>query len=269
MKTVIIHHHIFKNAGTTVDWVLKKNFGDDAVQYDQAGPQYLSEQDILRVLGGHPNCRSFSSHQSHVQRIHAADYRFIDIAFVRHPIDRLRSVYDFYQSSPQLTTPFAEFAHSRSLRDFICEVALGTFEALTCNVQTWIFATGFAIPWHAPTEDELAAAKQRAREVQCLGLVERFDESMALAETVLAQASIAVDFRYRVMNQSSRRQPRLDDRLGALAQLVGDAIYSQLIDRNYLDLELWEFAGAEVSRRLANFRSIDQRIERISGRAEA
>ena len=46
MRSVIIHNHLFKNAGSSFDWVLQKNFGDDFVDHreDQEmieGAKYL------------------------------------------------------------------------------------------------------------------------------------------------------------------------------------------------------------------------------------
>ena len=33
MKQVILHGHIFKNAGTTLDWALKRSFGKAFVDH--------------------------------------------------------------------------------------------------------------------------------------------------------------------------------------------------------------------------------------------
>lgn len=39
MNNVVVHYHIFKNAGSIVDWILKKNFGELARKFDGPDPE--------------------------------------------------------------------------------------------------------------------------------------------------------------------------------------------------------------------------------------
>ena len=62
-RVVILHGHMFKNAGSTFDWALNKNFGkafidhrDDAALL-KGGGAYLSD-----FLNSNPEVKAFSSH---------------------------------------------------------------------------------------------------------------------------------------------------------------------------------------------------------------
>ena len=49
MRHVIVHYHIFKNAGSTVDSVLKNNFGDRCGSIEGRNPwDTLCPDDILK-----------------------------------------------------------------------------------------------------------------------------------------------------------------------------------------------------------------------------
>lgn len=63
-QPVIVHIHILKNAGTTIDWILQKNFGENSKFFDHPDPYTtLDQKDLLNFLSIHKETKSVSSFQ--------------------------------------------------------------------------------------------------------------------------------------------------------------------------------------------------------------
>lgn len=64
-RPLLLHYHIFKNAGTTFDWILERNFRQDALKFDDITKPRptLSTEQMLQFLAIHYNAKSISSHQ--------------------------------------------------------------------------------------------------------------------------------------------------------------------------------------------------------------
>ena len=50
-KPIIVHFHIFKNAGTTIDTLLERNFSKDAVKMDLGPRERLPWKNVINYLG--------------------------------------------------------------------------------------------------------------------------------------------------------------------------------------------------------------------------
>ncbi len=135
-RIIIAHGHIFKNAGTTFDYSLERNFGKRFVDHRDDAPMrkkgskylknYLKENKHLQAISSHHMCYPFPN---------LPETKIIPAYFFRHPIERIRSVYNFERKqksgtpgainakknllknmyygecSPKLTLQFAIFTH--------------------------------------------------------------------------------------------------------------------------------------------------------------
>lgn len=96
MRTVIIHYHIYKNAGTSFDHVLGHNFGDRHELFDGPFPFFTIDQEQLdRIIMRRPHAVAFSSHQIMLPPPSSLDYRALAAIFVRNPFLRIASIYRF------------------------------------------------------------------------------------------------------------------------------------------------------------------------------
>lgn len=266
-RTVLLHHHIFKNAGSTVDAVLTRNFPDRAVLHDkpvEQGKHLLSPDEVKAVLDDNPQAVSLSSHQLNLQRFSFWDVDVIDLALVRHPLDRLRSMHQFYNKSPQLQTPLALCAQAHPLGGFVEQLLGNAFRRHASDFQTWVFGASTLGRYRRPTAALLASAKERLAGLGCPGVVELFDESMAVAETVVAGRIGPVDFSYRVVNRTSAAGSTLESRLAGLREEIGQNAYDRLGEMNRLDIELWEFARQVVLERAGRIPGIYNTLRRLA-----
>jgi hypothetical protein len=62
MRTIILHYHLFKNAGTSVDHVLRQNFPSAWVSQEFPGKGGNNTADVSHWITSSPQTIAFSSH---------------------------------------------------------------------------------------------------------------------------------------------------------------------------------------------------------------
>ena len=246
---VIIHHHIFKNAGTTLDFILQKNFGSDFANYDlnNAAGQITQEQ-LLKFLGEQENIKAISSHHFHGQAFKSDNHIFFDMIFLRHPLDRLRSMYDFYHANKSIDDPLTASAKKMSLCEYL-DYLLQYHPHQVNNVQVNILANNGRY-LRPPNKQDFSAAKVRLNNVSTIGTLCLFDEALVAAEYFLYPAFGKLDLSYKSQNVHKDKHEELQSRLEHIKQECGDKLYEQLLLMNQLDLKLLEHTKKEVCRRL-------------------
>ena len=114
MRDVIVHYHIFKNAGSSIDACLANSFGPRWHNYDiDEDWANITSDDLRQHLAEHPDLRAISSHQARSPDPSGGDLRAHPIVFVRHPIDRVGSMYSFAVSRGE------EFAADRTFAQYV------------------------------------------------------------------------------------------------------------------------------------------------------
>jgi len=256
LRTVITHGHIFKNAGTTFDWSLQRNFGDGFLDHREdrvmreRGTAHLGE-----LLQDQTQLRAVSSHHLCHRMPELSDCRVLPVYLLRHPLQRIASVYDF-ERRQQAETPGARAAKQKSFKDYVAWRMQPGVPRTIRNYQT-IYLAGV----HnysdelEPGLDIFGTAMSTVRQTPLIGVVERYDESMVLMEHSLRDYFPDLDLSYVRQNVTRRgwfgrrssSATSVLSRLGSLQQTV--------VDNNSLDLAIYQL----VSRRL------DGMIERYSG----
>ena len=94
-RPVIVHFHLFKNAGTSVDKILQENFGERWIEIEGPNNRKLDPEDLIAFIRDNPQYDAISSHTAVVTVQEYEDIEIIPIFLLRHPIDRIRSAYDF------------------------------------------------------------------------------------------------------------------------------------------------------------------------------
>ena len=118
MRTVIAHGHIFKNAGTTFDWALEKNFGKSFCDHREDKPMRQQGASYLtQYLLDNPQINAISSH--HLCETSTIDeIDIIPVFLLRHPIERILSVYTF-EREQKSSSPGAKAAKKYNFKDYV------------------------------------------------------------------------------------------------------------------------------------------------------
>lgn len=256
-RAVLIHYHIFKNAGSTIDFALENSFGKSFSLAD--GKQFNSVLDhnaLIGFLNSHPSVRAISSH--HLRLPSPADdrFRFYEIVILRHPIDRLLSAYDFYRRSPELQDPLQATAATCNFNTFIVFL-INNFPHLVNNAQVNFLSCGGS---KIPREPDLKRALKMLPEVSIIGTVELLNLALVFAEFFLGSVFGHVDFSYARQNVNPQRLPDLSKRLSRARELCGATQYERLLKLNKLDLTLFDAADQEVRKRYATVPHNEQQL---------
>ncbi len=255
-RYVFLHYHIFKNAGTTIDSILERNFGARLAYLH--GDKYnaaLTNTDLLEFLQQNPEVMAVSSHHLRPPKPENETFVFFDIVFLRHPLDRLRSIYDFYRRGESSDDPLAADARSAGLKQFV-ERLLIFHPYLVNDAQVNFLANGGRYT-HPPTPADLEGAAAVITQAAVPGVTERVELSLRAARYYLYPAFGQLDMRCGQENVSPGRLQTLEVRLKQMRQTCGRRLYDKLLEMNALDLKLLERADLEIDRRLQGIPDFD------------
>ena len=242
MRHVVVHYHIFKNAGTTIDAILTRNFGSSHGHIEGKKPwDTLASDSILQFARGGRGLKAISSHCARLPIPSDAHIVFYPLIFLRHPIDRVGFVYAFErkqaENSPDLGVKIALEEDIRGYVKWRLEEGHGS---VIKNFQVVHLAgreRDMRIA-HA-TKDDLSIALERLNRLEFFGIVECFQESILKMERYLSNTFGPINTSCRIENRSPDRKETLKERVDELRCELGSALYDEILDKNSLDLELY------------------------------
>ena len=249
-KPLLVHYHIFKNAGTSVDKILSESFGETwAVCDDSPEKLRLFNNDIEAFAKANPGVCAISSHQARPFPIHRG---FIPIVFLRHPIDRARSIYYFTKRDP------VQFDHALardgSFKDYVNwwldrpSSALRNYQVIYLSQASFRVAD---VSEAVACREDLWEVRNFLSSLRFFGLVRRFQDSCRGFDACYKRTFPALQMRFIRENAST------DDSLSETAALkvareeLGEATYMRLVQANRLDLALYKRAMELFDRNLA------------------
>ena len=257
-RFLIVHYHIFKNGGSTVASILEREFENNFATVH--GPDDVSVVDLVSLsnfVSSHGGVQAISSHHLRYPKPVLPNTIIFDCCFLRHPLDRLQSMYSYFQRIDS-DDPLCRMAHQESSRSFFRKL-MGSAPHLVSNVQVTMLALGGAFTRPVDTPDVEVAADIVAK-MAIPGLVEKFDESLVAAEYFLKPAFPRLRLDYLPQNVSRPLGANPGDRQEWLRHSWGPDLYGALAHLNECDLELWRRAEREVARRLDLAPSPEQRL---------
>lgn len=252
MRTVICHYHIYKNAGTSFDAVLRASFGDRHLSFDGPFPFFTIDQEQLdRIIVRKGDAAAFSSHQIQLPVPQSRDYRVLGVVFLRHPILRLASVWRFKRRSADGTVT-ARLAAAHDFAAWLAASFADTREITqVSNAQTRLLSAPHRS--RAPlrrvpgrVEYDLDQARANLAGAACVGRTETFAEDLARFAAITAAAGLSL-VPPADLHLNATAIPT--DPVGAqVARLIDDlppALADALMAANAQDLALWHEAGGQ------------------------
>lgn len=243
-RFVIVHYHLYKNAGSTIDSILDANFPAEERGHLE-GPypwSTVSPSELLEFTLANPRLRAISSHQSRLPLPEHPDVKFLPILFLRHPIDRVGSVYSFGQQQPaDSISPSTKVARTSELASFV-EWLVGRDGTGVCrNFHVIHLSTDKRdVPEGRATLDDYRHAIGNLTKLPFFGLVEAFDESIARMQDYLAPYFGRLNVSASAVNVTPGRKATFDERIDEIRTQLGPALYRELLEHNTLDLLLYE-----------------------------
>jgi hypothetical protein len=249
MRFVIVHYHVLKNAGSTIEDILDQSFGERFERFDHADRDaVIFADELLARVEARPALKAFSSHQIRYPLPQKRGILFYDVCFVRDPIDRVRSMYEYYRQAPQPGDPVSDLAVSGDVGTFVAGM-VRDYPLQIRDVQVNLIAC--AGDSDEPVVADLEIASGRMRNASFPGVVDLFDESMAAGEYFLRQVFPALNCSLGPANVSGGMVGTVESRRDKLRAACDADVFAELLRLNQLDMELAERTRAEVKRRVA------------------
>ena len=239
MKTVILHYHLFKNAGTSLDAALKENFSEEKGEWvtkEFPGQPAKNREQLKQWIIDNPQAECFSSHTAIFPVPVIEGIKIIPVIFYRHPIDRMASAYSFEKK--QGGEGFGPvLARNTSLGGYI-ETRLALGHDRQCRD---FHAHRLATMFGEKQGDEATRAKIAIEKLPFVGLVEKYSESLEHLEALLASEGFeGIKLKPVEKNVSRGVKKTLDEKLSEIKEQLGESIFNKLLLANEVDLSVWE-----------------------------
>lgn len=221
-RTIILHYHLFKNAGTSFDTILKSNFGDRWITKEFAGRPDGHMDLVTDWIRQHPDAVAFSSHTATGPIPKIDGVNIVSVLFLRDPIERIRSAYKF-ERAQGIDTVGAKLAAENTFEGYV-RARLAIKEDRQCRD----FHIHRLAAFVRGPEPELDRAIAGLKELSLVGLVEDFDHSIARLAAILLP----------YFPEFAWKQVRANVSPSALQEVESPAFRKLLKESNKLDLEL-------------------------------
>jgi len=244
VRFILLHYHFFKNAGTTIEDILAHSFFENYARFDSDDfDGCVGPAELISFLRRHPRVKAVSSHQFRFPVPQEPGFVFFDLCFLRDPIDRIRSMYDYFREKPIPGEPASDLARDQPVGGFIRGL-VEDHSYRVSNVQVNMLANG--IVNDLPVEADLDRAIEVMLQMSFLGVVDLFNESLIAGQHRMRPVFPSFALAQQPANVSSGRDSAMKFR-----EACDPDVYAELVRLNALDLELLSRARAEVQRRFA------------------
>lgn len=248
MRHVILHHHIFKNAGSTLDAALAAQFHSNFTEVENGGALVCGAQ-VRDTLLHAPSVQALSSHhfsgQSYETILAELGIRAFHLALVRKPWDRIISAYNFLAASDH-DDEAAQIAKHSEVVQYVHHILNYRPQEVNSPQVNIIANHGF---YGRPISDQdLETAWSRYQRFSLCAPTERYDEAMVTLEYFNSPVyrPDGLKLHYTRRNVSPPKASLADLREALSSQEIG------LIDEMVkYDEELWRRSNRELDRRIS------------------
>jgi len=251
MRKVICHYHIYKNSGSSFDALLKKNYGDALISFDGPFAFFSIDQEQLgRIIQRYGHAIAFSSHQTRLPVPVSLDFRVLPVVFIRHPLLRIRSIYQFKRKQDDGTKTSAA-ARSQSFDEWIGYCFSDAMEITqVSNAQTRIVGGAYQQNPLVRRVDErmicdVDQALRNLKNVELLGRTEFFDQDVGCFAGILERHGL--DFKFDAMRPRNvtvnNLHKTIDERVAEIEDLLSAENYRRLRSANDQDMQLFDYVS--------------------------
>jgi hypothetical protein len=233
LRTVLLHYHFFKCAGTSLERALQTAL-PGRWRNIEAKSGLLSTDEMREFILNHPDVAAISSHTATYPPPEATGLIVIPIVLVRHPLARVQSVYDF-EHRQTIATEGTRVAWETDIVGYVEWRLSRRHDYSIRNFQVHRLS-----PSGVPSIDSATAT---IASLPFVGVVEQYGASLRKLQELLNQHFPAISLP-EVRANATRPPSTLNHQLGELRARIGSTLYQELVDANLADLELWTLASS-------------------------
>ena len=260
-RHLLLHAHMFKNAGSTFDHSLRRNFGDGFTDHRDDDEMRRGAAYLGPYIEEHPGLRALSSHWVTFPLPALPDVVIHPVLLFRDPLERILSVYRFERRQPgdgagiqrARQQGFVEYVRWRLqpevgpvIRNFHTRYCSGIYRGEDLDAM-------------------YAKALETLNSTSLLGLVHRYDESMTVFEYHLGRFFPGLDLSGVALNVSDDTPlDHREKRARALAEL--EPVMNEVVEANRYDLRLYAEVESRFDAALQAIPDFDDRLREFRQR---
>lgn len=242
-RSVLIHYHIFKNAGCSVDASLKASFDSAWVEFGGAHAHDIQSSERLgEFLLANPHLRAVSSH---LARPPLPWRGCLPVVFLRHPLLRARSVFEFTRRDS--TQPFWRAARNNDFAGYVRwalrgergSVVIRNYQVIHLSHASW---RNKDILEAEANDADFAESRELLDKWGVAGIVESFGISIRVFQTLYGAALPGLDLRDVRINAAVPEPATVEEQLEQCRDLLGTTLYEDFMAMNELDVALYQHA---------------------------
>ncbi len=256
-RDIILHCHFFKNAGSTIDWALRRCFLNSF--YEHHGELSIQEWNkYLEKITADPKIQIVTSHFFTFPPAPISNINLHPIAMLRHPIERVSSVAYFDKKRNYRLSKNIIRDTNISIRGYIKAYLRDGTPASIRNMHTLRFA-GDDRGSPPATKKDFQRAIDYIKRSKNIGLLEAFDESMVLFEENLRPIFPTLDLSYIIQNAHQKRQTE-QQKISNLRMQIGEELFEILLVKNTYDLKLYKNTKKLFLKRIGEIDNFPQKL---------
>lgn len=264
-RNIIVHVHIFKNAGSSFDDALKRNFAKDFVDHREDHLIHKNKDFLNAYMSENQHVRAFSSHSVYDKPIDFNNVTYHTAYFVRHPIDRIKSVYSFEYKQPAEDSLGARMAKEFDLKGYVEWRMSPEAPPTIRNMQT-IFIAGMG-KGNGRMEARYEAALKTLEQNSLVALVDRYDESMVVFEEYLKEVYPNIDLSYIRRNVTDNAHHlSAEEKAQKLLSELGAELAQTVLKNNQYDIQLYNKANELLDEKISNIENFEEKLENFKQR---
>ena len=241
-RKIIVHFHLYKNAGSTVDANLQSCYAKRWCSFEGTDSnEPIKFAELIHFAKTNPKLLAVSSHQVRPPVCNDV-FDIFPIVFIRHPLDRLLSVYRY-----EIIKGILSSEQFPSLASY-CEFILNTKAASTLigrNAQSiFLSQANFNredadLILNGQTQDGALEAIDFLLQCPVVGIVNRFEKSISKLLKVIPK-EFHLSWNGSSDNIYGSHEMPLKIKLHRIKNEIGKELYDRLIEANKCDLALFE-----------------------------
>lgn len=242
MREVLVHYHLFKNAGSSIDNCLKSSFKERWHAFDPESRNGIyTANEMLSIIDSQPNATAFSSHCIVPPIVDRESLKIHPIVVLREPISRVYSAYTFeWKKQIGLDKPkgsLVEYIHSKF--DKPRGSAIEEFQVIRLSNDD---PDRSRLPVSASDETMLENACGFVDQLPAYGLVEEFDESVSWLQSVYEGTFPGLDLKPVAVNVTDTQKKTMAEKHDRIRNEIGNDLFNELVSRNRMDTQLYQHA---------------------------
>jgi len=245
-RNIIVHYHLFKNAGTSIDLMLEDSFGSDWIQYDETTEKHgkMLPSRLIEYILANKNIKAISSHRLVPPIINHEYLNVFPIILIRNPIDRAFSAYQFQvkvqKSFGTLETTFEDYIKHFAKPNLLNKNSIMNYQSIHLSNSSYDLLN---IDFENKSNNLkfYEEALKNIESLELIGLVDQYDSYINKFGLKYSRFFPELKITTHHENVTQDKNKTLEEKILNIKNSLTQETYNLLVSNNSEDQKLYNF----------------------------